>query len=437
MEEIIEIINLNTGFVGLLSGIAAIILLAYELKMRRKIMTDQVELEREKFISEENKKADWQRWLERQKGALADLSNPIAEKVSSELKGNCEWATEAMQRAKLGPYSETLFGDRSGHFRKEKELLTKNFSLMLLNRCKYLCEKKGREVYILIDSGTTLFPLFKYIGYSTVKAHNNDEAWLSKLNIITNNIPGMQSLMEHGRPTPSNRYSGLAINCRLLPGAPLPIYSAVTGKETGRYLEILKKDAGIRHAKRKKNNVNSEEGPVFISIMTGNWVRINERSSRCPIPLARGEGHQEFKQQLLDFADEVYVISPLGKVFANASIKKVNSILGLKNNSKDPEKESYKEVCVDGDDKYKKMKLVSTCRRDGRILSKLSTYLIAVLQISERVNEALFIKSEIGETQHILFPFDDLSIEPCIEESEEFPHYQTRNEGFMKYFKNP
>lgn len=116
--------------------------------------------------------------------------------------------------------------------------------------------------------------------------------------------------MESGRINPSNRYSDLAIKCHLLPGVPLPIYSTVTGLETNEALERLRKKAG--------------DNAFFIGLVTGNWIRLRRSDPPCPVPLARGLGHRKFKQVLINQSDEVYVVTPLGKILVKVPPDEVN-----------------------------------------------------------------------------------------------------------------
>jgi hypothetical protein len=210
-----------------------------------------------------------------------------------------------------------------------------------------------------------------------------------------------------------------------LPGVPLPIYSAVTGIETEEAIRAL--------AKQEEDNADA----VFIGIVTGNWVRIRRTESRCPIPLARGEGHLEFKQSLVHtcLPHEIYVVSPLGKIFANIDPSGVKDMLGLDNNSPDIERQEYEEVQIL--ENSSNVKLVSTYRKDGRLLQNLGRYLRVVFNIADQVDEAKFVAAHIGKTDHILFSFDDLPSDPHYERETEFPHGHTRNDEFITKFVDP
>ena len=413
-----------TSWAAIFMAIVALVILGYDLYMRRKIMKSELELQNKKFDREERERDTWQKWLERERIELGKMYKPLSKLISSDLIADSQWAFEAIQKAKLGSYSQTLFGERSGHFREEKQKIASNFVHHLLSRCKYLIETTKKDIYLIIDSGSTLQPFFELLGRRAVQIHEyKEKQWIDKITIITNNLPGVVSLMEAGRPNPSNRYSGLAINCRLLPGVPLPVYSAVTGKETEGALQNIRTPP-------------DSESSLFIGLTTGNWIRIRKTDPRCPVPLARGERHRAFKQKLLDISDEVFVVSPLGKIFANASNENVNKLLGLSEGSSDPEKMAYEELEITSE-KAKSVKIVTTYRKDGRLLQNLSRYIQGQLQISENIDENEFARAPLGEAKNLIYLFDDLPKEVYLEKGIEFPHMHTRKEGFIEPFLHP
>jgi hypothetical protein len=405
--------------------LAAVLLLRHELRMRRHIAEEELGLRRQRFESEDRESRARQEWLERQNITLGEMVKPIADKLVASLVGDTKWAADALERAKLGPYTKTLFGERNSHFRKEKAHIAESFVPMLLRRCRKLIEEDGKRVFLLIDAGTTLYPFFSLLGEQTVRAWEVGDVWFrdGRLVVVTNNLPGVQLLMENGRPNPTNRYSGLAVDCRLLPGVPLPVYSAVTGTETEEAITRIRSG-------------NSSQPIAIISLVTGNWIRIRRTSPRCPIPLARGKGHLKAKQNFVNVADEVYVISPLGKIFASAEREAVNKWLGFDRTQIDPEKQSYEELKVTRDEQIRKIALISTSRTNHRILGNLSVYLRGQLGV-EALDEGDFTSRPLGEPASILFAFDDLPKEPSLEREVEFPHRHTRRNDFIDFFSNP
>ena len=396
-------------------GGVALVILRSELRLRSKLYKRELDI-REKQ----------QNWLESQQTTLEEMALSLSEKIASELRQDSRWAAEALERSMLGPYSDTLFGERKNHFRDEKERIAERFVPILLKRLKHLIESSRnnspKKVFLCIDSGTTLYPFFRNIGIEMAGAYNQGENWVQSLTIVTNNLPGIEALMEHGRINPADRFSSLAVKCKLLPGSPLPIYSAVTGEDTENELQRV-----------KDNNENA----IFIGLTTGNWVRIRRTSPRCPIPLSRGGRHPEFKQKLIDICDEIYVVAPLGKIFANMGQDEINKLLKLSEASNRLSKKSYKEPSIN-DEQAKIIKLVSTRRQNHRLLSQLSTYLSGQLQTKKDGGDNNeFQKAKIGDTYHLQFSFDGLPSEKYLEKEIEFPHSYTRNSKFINRFINP
>lgn len=396
----------------LLPALLGVFIIWYEGRLR-------LGFEKEKFAEEKEERRERREFLEREAITLRGVSSLLADQVAEQLVGDTKWASEALERAKLGPHAKTLFGERVGHFHDEKDYLAEKFLPHLLRRCRALVES-GNEVKLLIDSGTTLYPLLTQLGHAAVRAHENREKWIEKVEVVTNNLPGMEALMDSGRSNPNNRYSPLAIKCQLLPGAPLPVYSALTGKK----------------AEEAIANLKSESDPtktVFIGLVTGNWIRLRRTQPVCPVPMARGEGHKAFKEALVNASDEVYVIATLGKVFFQFSLHEVNRALGFKEEHADPDRKPYEEVTID-DAKASHVKLVTTSREQGRVLFQLSVKVQATIDShSETLTE--YVDQNIPPPDNYIFPFDQLPANWYLELETEFPHQATRGFEFTeKYF---
>jgi len=434
--------NFNT----LILGYLGLIILTYDLRVKREMQKEEQNSRRviheaeqafrEKLHQEElNEREEQRKFDKQQQEDLKQISNNIAEKVSNKLLKDNNWAIEALERAKLGMRGQSLFADRLNHFREEKEHIAREFTPLLLDRCKNQIEKNGKKVFLVIDSGTTLFSFFEYLGKLTVKIKQNGETWLNKLTIVTNNLSGLETLIETGRINPNNRYSDLAIQCHLLPGMPLPIYSAVIGEKTEEALKSLRASA-----------VDNNEDPVFIGLITGNWIRLRRTPPVCPIPLARGDvnlgnenfkgnGHLGFKNILVANSDEVFVISPLGKIFVEVAPEEINEALNLKIQNKDPDGQPYSGVTI-GNDKAKYVKLISTRRiHSNNILQRHSNRISDILGVEDYIKACnSFIDADIVEISHMLFQFDYQQENSAFEREKEFPHLPTRNEEFTKRF---
>lgn len=419
MNPIISWINSISGivslFLALCVSVAGLILLWDELKKRRKLQQEELDFQRKKF--EDNKM-----WIEEERNSILEFSTQLSIEVANQLKKDVSWASIALDKAKIKPSSQTLFAERWDHFKEEKEFIANKFTPILMKRLQYLCGQYSK-LFLLIDSGTTLYPFFEKIGKASVNYHFQKENWIEKIILITNNLPGVDSLMQHGRIHPNFRYTPLAIECKLLPGEPLPVYSAVTGDDTISFLKLIKE---------------KEKNAYFLSLTTGNWIRIRRSEPHCPVPLARGKGHFEFKQALLEESNEIYVISPLGKVFVEADPQEVNVVLNFQNSKENPEYHEYRELNIDNA-KAKDVKLVSTSRDQNRVLTELSIRLKSKLGLKESEtfgcddeNEDEF-KNQTT-VKHFLFYFDNLPKERHIELATEFPHSHTRKKKFMKTF---
>lgn len=400
----------------ILTSFLALIILRDELKKRRKLHEEELKFQRQKY-------EDDKLWVQEKRGTILEISGQLAREVSDMLRSDVSWASDALDKAKIRPSSQTLFAERWDHFKKEKEFIADKFTDLLVRRLKHLAKDHDKKIFLLIDSGTTLYPFFERLGKIMASLHFQHEDWKEKIVLVTNNLPGVDSLMQHGRVYPNFRYTPLAIECKLLPGAPLPVYSAVTGKDTISFLENLKKET---------------ENPYLLSLTTGNWIRIRRTEPACPVPLARGKGHLEFKQALLDVSDEIYVISPLGKIFVRADPAAVNKTLNFKDQKENPEFHEYKETKIDNS-KAQKVSLVSTSRDRSRILSELSIRLKSRLGISDNTDKENECYEDDDNTiatmiGHTLFLFDGLPPQKHDELIEEFPHNHTRKKNFMKDF---
>lgn len=405
-------------------GLATLLVVRHELRLRRELQKvelsearqlrqEELSLRKQQLNIDSEQQQVYRKWLDQEIERIASISERLAEGVSTRLREDPMWASVALERAKLYPLRQTIFADRLGHFSDEKEYLARQFVPLLLSRCKHFALQG--PTYLVLDSGTTIYALFEQLGEQTVKCAANKESWLSNLRIVTNNLPGVSCLVDSGRLNPGSRYSPLAVECQLLPGAPAPVYSAITGELTNDALNYL----------REKGNGNA----TFIGVVTGNWIQLS-RDPVCPIPLARGTGHREFKEEVTDNCDELYVVAPLGKVFFDVAVDEINESLGFTIGSADPDREAYQRVGIKPD-KAREINLVSTTRNPNRLLSNLSIKVEALLGTSRSTSGPPSLESP----HHLLFPYNDLPSEWHEEFEIEFPHrYTHREEIWRKLF---
>ena len=409
--------NLNI-VITFIVGLFGFFILTMEIRARRKLQKEELEFKKQQFEAEKTFREQQEKWLRNESVKIIHVSDAIAKEVTAKLKDDTEWAADALSKAKINTSAQTLFTVRLDHFRDEKEAIAEHFVPILLKRCKKHIES-GRKVYLLIDSGTTLYPFFNRIGMETVRSHMNNEEWINNLFVVTNNLPGISELMKSGLINPNNRYSPLAVNCRILPGVPLPIYAAVTGQETNEALGKLKNED------KDKN--------IFIGLVTGNWIRMRRTAPLCPIPLARGVGHLDFKQSLIDNSNEIYVVSPLGKVFIGVSNEEANYALGFSEDHSDPDRQPYQEVLIDNE-KASSVKLISTSRVVGKVLNQLSSRLSDRLRVGDVNVECIDFWQKLDTPNHILLPFDRLPENRYLQIETEFPHPYTRDPEFLEKF---
>lgn len=414
---------------------AVAIFLAYlALKRDRALRENQLTFEKHKFESEESERKKLAKFRELEFKRFSEPSDELAKHLAEKLISDPHWAYRALEAAKLLPYTDTLFDERTQHFRKEKQELALRFTPYLFKRCEHYIKNLNKEVWLLIDAGTTLLPFFEIIGKETVKLSQKNEEWINHLHLATNNLRGIEQIIKYGRRIPEDRYTTLAIeDCILLPGIPLPIFAAVAGNLTNRtIMELCKNPTAFT-----KNNHKLGD-PVFIALVVGNWIRIRHTSPRCPIPMVRGVEHLNVKQTMISNADEIFVISPLGKIFVDASNEKVNNALGFKKGATDTDKMPYGEVQTEYSNKDSKktfskaniMKLVTTTRIEGKLLYRHSNRVEDALGSSTnkypQYSKDEFAETSIEKIASLIFPFNDLPDKHYEEFIVEFPHYHTR-----------
>jgi hypothetical protein len=189
--------------------------------------------------------------------------------------------------------ADSVYQWREGHYQKEKRQLAEQFAKRVLaKRVKYLKERLGRDrIRIIFDSGSTIAPLFDVLG---LDAQNNREHWCKDVEIITNNIKGIENILRY-RDRPGNRYANLPLSrVSVLPGKVLAAFEAIADLQTLKALESYRDD-----------------GIHTIAVTTGNYILLHNGNF---LPIARAGYHPYFKATLYDIASEVYVIAPLGKI---------------------------------------------------------------------------------------------------------------------------
>lgn len=387
--------------------------------------------------------------------------------------------------------SKSPHQEREDHFKGEKEILAEEFGDFLLERLKSIDFQK---VILFIDAGTTLKHFLLYFGKKAKEIKKDLESsadWIDNIIVVTNNFSGFNELLKEGiyPEDPEHLASEMALRCILLPGRILPAYKAIVGFEqrylgqmAGIVLGNLKPYKAIKDIRNAVDDFHDKEkeGIRIISLVTGNWVRIRNTSPRYPVPLARGAGHLNIKREMIYVADEVYVISPLGKIFVDKKKDEVNKLLSIIAVDNNPYKHSYKEINTLGEpfinnvhSYEKKIKLVSTTRirkeifddiKKGKIDSRyiednlfrllLSGNSIKVAEsfgeevsiVNEKVKEDekyKFSTEDISNVNHLLFEYNPARIYNSenindklikLQLKIEFPHSYAKNKAFWTAF---
>ncbi len=358
---------------------------------------------------------------------ITQISRILADSVATHLQQNTDWARHAIFKAQLGLPAGSIFGDRIRHFHDEKDLIARSFVSWLLKRIVHLLTDQGKTVYLILDSGTTMYWLFRELGPAIEKHASLKE--IENLKIITNNLPGVTTYIEFGIRHKILRASDNAevplcdlVDCELLSGKVLARYAAVTGEKTEDALRAIRVKAG------------DDDTSVFIGLATGNWLSLN-KNDEWPAPLARGAGHSEFKSTLMASSHEVYLVTPLGKLFVNQTLGNINN--ALQHETDDTEEEEYTQASVpqSGDTT---IRVVSTARGENAILESHYNKVAGILgsPATEARDFSDYVTVPARSLPHFFFPFDKPSSMSRKDQIEmEFPHEYTRSEVFMtKYF---
>ncbi len=228
-----------------------------------------------------------------------------------------------------------MFGARFGHFRDEKIAIARE-AIERLDQAIREYTEKGERVRLILDSGTSVYPLFDEIAQASVEKHWHDVL------LVTNNIPGMLELMKRARKT-KDRYAPIRFNTRVTQGHLTPVFWAVLPDEP---IEDVSADMFF----------GEWSGPT-IGVTTGNYLRRDGS-----VILARNRGHIRVKKLIMDEADQLYLLFPLGKVL-NTDADGLNAIVS-EDDQPDPD-HVYSDLKIP----YKnKTYLVTTARNPGDLL---------------------------------------------------------------------
>lgn len=405
-----------------------LVLFLIQYRQTNTLKSQELKFAEKRFEHERRLWDEQERHVSRQVTKLDTLIEPIATRLKEQLTSDTEWLAEGLRKSDIFPYEDTIFGERSSHFHDEKIEIAKVFSAFLVEHLEHLLKEKER-VCIFIDSGTTLYPLFDILGQLALEQRANDPRpkWIENVEIITNNLPGIVKLMRMKRPTRLDGVAAPPLSCTMLSGQPLTEYAAVTGADTEDSVRRIIEDRRKKHPRCH-----------FVTVVTGNWVRLRRTAPVCPIPLARGHGHLELKQTIMHFADEVYVIAPLGKVFTRSELIDVNELLDSNPSATLLKNKMYKEISTEDASLPivpDKIRLVTTVRTRGdSILRGQSVALGERFDIPAEPNVHSVDFGNKKDNRPFLVPYDPIATDINEQKHLEFPHPNTRNSRFYRQF---
>ncbi len=243
-----------------------------------------------------------------------------------------------LTQLKVEPFEPTnMFGARFGHFQEEKQAIARRVAELLDDALERYRESAVR---IILDSGTTVYPLF----YEIAKRWNRS-TW-KRAFIVTNNLPGMQVLMKHARDG-ADRHAPLSFRTRVTPGRLTPVYWAVLPEEEATQDDFF----------------GTWDRGVTLGVTTSNYLSIDAKTF-----LARNRAHIRVKNWIMKGSDEVFHLFPLGKLL-DANADELNNTLVDKKLHGNPkfENQMYRDVEVPYADGQRNV-LVTTSRDPGDLL---------------------------------------------------------------------
>ena len=235
------------------------------------------------------------------------LAETVARDVRVYLERNGSWFDDLVNSLEFRYEGALIFRDRMKHFYAEKSWLAKQICPLIIGRILHQL-KMGRNVVLVVDSGTTLFWLFGEIGAQLTQIVAQEPS-LSKLAIWTNNIAGIDYYMALANVQSAVHLSD-RVACHSLGGLALPRYAALVGDGAVHSMEFL------RNQKQWKNAYR-------IGLVVGSWVTVDNDGLTL---LTKEDDQVKVKEAMLD-CDETLCLTPLGKVFIGHSLKRIGDAL--------------------------------------------------------------------------------------------------------------
>ncbi len=247
----------------------------------------------------------------------------------------------------FGPVAaDNQFYLRRTHYAAEKLVLAKVLVREVLPRVIkeiYKNHPTLRKLNIIIDSGTTLTPVFPLL--VTEGLPKQDEVALQIYSNSMSGIDEIHKMEDSGACALSER------DFNLLGGQPLNKYRATTGEATERFLQSLWEESDSRPGGEI----------VTLGILTANWFLAGAGYNRISI-CARGSGHLRFKTEVSEHSQYRILVAPLGKILHLSDVEHLNDLL------KDQEGSDYGTYELPaGEDVKSRTQLLTTRRYTGSL----------------------------------------------------------------------
>ena len=162
--------------------------------------------------------------------------------------------------------------------------------------------------------------------------------------------------------------------------------------------------------------------------------------------MGKHQSAMSFKNKIVELSDELYIVSSLGKILFDVSMRKVNELIGTHEveTSKAtrtvvPLKDEYEEIEFSG--KEAATRLVTTVRLNPKAaLFEYSRRMLSYLSPGkdyragrELFSEEKFIMSDVHDIPNVIYEFDLESQNRFAEVNEESPYLTGNSEELMRY----
>jgi len=284
--------------------------------------------------------------------------------------------------SKQGNENISLFEHRKNHFLPEKNILC---DILVKRITDYLENDTYLNIILILDSGSTVFPVFKKLCDNPILKNNRTIA--QRLKIITNNLSGISSIVKYGN-IGDTKSEKTIFQCRILAGNVQSGYDISLGLYTMDDLETAINE--FLNGEKRKNKI--------ISVTTGNYISIDDGILGTDIT------HINLKRKMIEVGNEVFVLCPLGKVLPY-SCNHINKL--IKNDR------VYKVANWPTCNKLPNNKfwLISTYRNSGYFTQVESPNMMNYLRYTQKMLREKFGECVIDES---FDPMEDINVKALV-----------------------